>query len=117
VAPVPLGAVQEVASFEALKRASLETDDPKCREHVTPFLKENTDLYRNLVLEPPGYMAGHPARLTVDTAEDLELIRKIYERLYKPGYIIDLEESLRLLDSHLEWLKINSGIRQRGWKE
>ncbi|MBI5184736.1 MAG: glycosyltransferase family protein [Nitrospinae bacterium] len=116
-ASVPIGSTQEVASFEALKRASLETNDPKCREHVTPYLKENPDRFKNLVLEPPDYLAGHPARLTVDTAADLELARKIYERLYKPGSIVDLKDALALLDSNPDWMKINSAVRQKGWKE
>lgn len=114
---VPIGSAQEVASFEALKSASLETNDPKCREHVTPFIKENPDRYKNLVLDPPDYLAGHTARLTVDTEADLELARKIYRRLYKPGAIVDLKDALALLDSNPDWLRINSNVRQKGWKE
>lgn len=116
-ASVPVGSTQEVASFKALKRASLETNDPKCREHVTPFLKENPDRFKNLVIEPPDYLACNSARLTVDTEADLELARKIYERLYKPGSIVDLKDALALLDSNPDWLRINSNVRQKGWRE
>lgn len=115
--PVPVGAVQEVVSFSALKRSCRETNDPKCREHVTPFLKENKDQYKNNVMEAPEYLTGIPARLTVDTKEDMELIKKIYQALYKPGEVVNVKEALNLLNDNPEWLKINAGIKQKHWKD
>ena len=39
-------------------------------------------------------------RLTIDTPEDLQLIREIYERLYQPGGIVSLRDAIKLLDAH-----------------
>ncbi len=117
LSPVPLGSVQEVVSLKALKQAYRETTDVKCREHVTPYLKENPVRYKNHVIEVPDYILGNQARLTIDTAEDLELIKKIYEYLYKPGSIISLKDALDLLNSNPSWLDINSHVRQKAWNE
>jgi len=112
-----LGATGEVFSLEALEKSATETDDPRCREHVTPWLRNHTDRYKVGVMEPPDYLRDHPARLTVDTKEDLALIREIYRHFYSPGSLVDLREVLLLLTQKPEWLEINAEIRQRAWND
>jgi spore coat polysaccharide biosynthesis protein SpsF len=72
----PIGLDVEVCTFTALERAWKEASQAHQREHVMPYLYEQEGRFRVLVLDhEPNY--GH-LRWTVDTPEDLELIRQIY---------------------------------------
>lgn len=72
----PIGLDTEVFSREALETAWREAAEPHQREHVVPFLYENPDRFRMLHLEAEADYGQY--RWTVDTAEDLELIRRVY---------------------------------------
>jgi spore coat polysaccharide biosynthesis protein SpsF len=54
------------------------------REHTTPFIWERPDRFRlkNVVWDRDLQMTH---RLTIDYAEDYELIRKVYDALYVEG--------------------------------
>ncbi len=53
------------------------------------------------------------ARLTLDYEEDLEVFRRIFEALYKPGEVFGLTEVVRFLKAHPEVAAINSGLQER----
>lgn len=75
----PVGLDTEVCSMEALERAWKEGDQPYHREHVMPYLYEKEGRFRVRVLDHDpdyGWM-----RWTVDTPEDLKLVRLIFDRL------------------------------------
>lgn len=72
----PIGLDTEVFSGAALEVAWREASEPHQREHVVPFLYENPDRFRMLHLEAEADYGQY--RWTVDTAEDLELIRRVY---------------------------------------
>lgn len=72
----PIGLDIEVCSFQALERAWREADQPHQREHVMPYLYEQEGRFRVAVLDhEPDY--GH-LRWTVDTPQDLEVVRQVY---------------------------------------
>lgn len=74
----PIGLDTEICTFSALEIAWQEATQPHQREHVMPFLYENKDRFRVLMVNhDPDY--GH-MRWTVDTPQDLELLRLIYDR-------------------------------------
>lgn len=74
----PIGLDVEVCTFDALEKAWKEAKAAHQREHVMPYLYEQEGRFRVLVLDHiPNY--GH-LRWTVDTPEDLVLIRQIYAR-------------------------------------
>jgi spore coat polysaccharide biosynthesis protein SpsF (cytidylyltransferase family) len=55
----------------------------------------------------------HPEiRLVVDYLEDFELIKEIYDRLYKEEKIISLKEVMGLLKDHPELLEINKKAQE-----
>jgi spore coat polysaccharide biosynthesis protein SpsF len=72
----PIGLDTEVFSREALEAAWREAAEPHQREHVVPFLYENPERFRMLHLEAEADYGRY--RWTVDTAEDLELVRRVY---------------------------------------
>jgi spore coat polysaccharide biosynthesis protein SpsF (cytidylyltransferase family) len=51
-------------------------------------------------------------RLTVDTSEDFELMKFIYDELYK-GKPVRLEEVINLIRQKPELRLINAGVEQR----
>lgn len=75
----PIGLDTEVCRFTALQKAWQEADQPYQREHVMPYLYDEAGRFRvHVINHDPDY--GH-YRWTVDTAEDLTVVRQIIERL------------------------------------
>ena len=78
----PIGMDVEVCSFQALERTWNEAKQAFEREHVMPYLYTQPGRFRFVQLQhEPDY--GN-LRWTVDTAEDLILIRTIFQRLPDP---------------------------------
>jgi spore coat polysaccharide biosynthesis protein SpsF len=80
----PIGLDTEVCTFQALETAWKEADQPHQREHVMPFFYDHPERFRMLLVNyAPELVSSHDygaLRWTVDTAEDLELVRQIAAR-------------------------------------
>ena len=74
----PIGLDTEVCTFNALETAWREADQPHQREHVMPFLYENDQRFRVLLVNHDPDWGS--LRWTVDTQQDLELIREVFNR-------------------------------------
>ena len=74
----PRGLDTEVMTLQALERAWRESTKPYQREHVTPYIYENPQEFKLHGIENDTDCSRH--RWTVDTPEDLQLLRAIYER-------------------------------------
>ncbi|MBL4759713.1 MAG: aminotransferase class III-fold pyridoxal phosphate-dependent enzyme [Mariprofundaceae bacterium] len=72
----PDGLDIEVFSFEALKKAHNEAVSSFDREHVTPYLR-NTDIFTQGGVSHEEDLSK--LRWTVDEAEDLEVIRSVFQ--------------------------------------
>jgi spore coat polysaccharide biosynthesis protein SpsF len=73
----PIGLDIEVCSFSALERAWREAHEPFEREHVMPYFYDEPGRFKTLVLDhEPDYGS---IRWTVDTPEDLQVVRWLYE--------------------------------------
>nr|MCU0926265.1 glycosyltransferase family protein [Hydrogenophaga sp.] len=75
----PYGMAVEVFSAAALAEAHAEAGQPAEREHVTPFLYAHPERYRLRNVTSPVDLSHH--RWTVDTPEDYELVRRLFEAL------------------------------------
>lgn len=92
----PDGTGVEVMSRELLHRMhslAVTADD---REHVTK-LAFHTGGYAIGIVDAPAELVAPWARLAVDTQEDLERLRFVYDRLYQPGVLVPLHATLALL--------------------
>jgi spore coat polysaccharide biosynthesis protein SpsF len=106
----PIGLDLEVCTFQALERAWRETDQPHQREHVMPYLYEEEGRFHSIQLDhDPDY--GH-LRWTVDTPEDLELIRRVYEHFGGQDDFSWLDV-LELFHDQPELAKINADVHHR----
>jgi spore coat polysaccharide biosynthesis protein SpsF len=104
----PRGLDVEVFKRRALERAFEEAFLTGEREHVTPYIWRHPELFSLASLEAEEDLSGY--RLTLDTAEDLDLITKIIEGLSKKS---DLPAIVSLLKLHPDWVKINQHIEQK----
>ena len=110
----PIGMDTEVVSFAALERTWHEAKAKYAREHVMPYLYEEPGRFKVLLVDHEPDL-GH-LRLTVDTSEDLELIRRIFAHFeYSNDFTLD--DILALLDQHPELLKLNAGVEHKGYKD
>ena len=105
----PQGLDVEVMSFDALKKAWQEDDNPAWREHVTPYIWRHPEKFkiRNIANDMDySYM-----RWTVDTIEDLTFVRHIYD--YFKNDTFSWRDVLHLLEMHPEWMEINRHVQQK----
>ena len=105
----PRGLDVEVMSFDALGKAWREDRDPASREHVTPYIRRNPDKFR--IRNVANDIDYSYMRWTVDTIEDLNFVRKIYDHFQSDSF--NWREVLHLLETHPEWLEINKHIQQK----
>ena len=110
----PIGLDTEVCSFQALETAWREADQPHQREHVMPYLYDHRDRFSILLVD---YYEDHgDQRWTVDTAEDLEVLRQIYAHFENRAGFSWLEV-LDLFRQRPELAQINAGIRHKTYNE
>lgn len=108
----PRGVNVEVFSFRALEEVYEKARWIYQREHVTVYLEEHPEKYRIELVEAEKELRRPSYRLTVDTKEDLELVRKIYSS-FPQNKFITLADVIRLLDENPEFVKINLGVIQK----
>ena len=107
----PRGMDTEVFSYKALSEAFENANLPTEREHVTPYIYNNPKQYNKSNVPYSSDQSYH--RWTVDTSQDLELIKNILESLYPFNKQFTLEDCLELMQIHSEWKKINEEIIQK----
>ncbi len=114
---VPIGSTAEVVSPQALATAHSEANGEMFREHVTPFIFSHPERFRLLRVTPPHHLANKEYRLTVDTEEDLALMKAIYNKLREQDKPFDAVNAIQLLDMDPRVAAINQNVRQKGWRE
>lgn len=110
----PIGLDTEVCTFSALEIAWREADQPHQREHVMPYLYENDGKFKVLLVNhDPDF--GH-LRWTVDTSQDLELLRQIYSRFDGRDDFSWLQV-LELFEEEPGLAEINAGVAPKDYQE
>jgi spore coat polysaccharide biosynthesis protein SpsF len=106
----PRGLDTEAMTLQTLERAWREANQPHQRAHVTPYIYENPEHFK--VLSVTGETDHSQHRWTVDTADDLELVRAIYARLQnQPEFL--WRDALALLEREPGLIEINRAVRQK----
>ena len=112
----PDGNDVEIMSFKALENAWINAKKDFEREHTTPFIWENPDIFRigNVIWERGlDYSMTH--RFTIDYKEDYEFIKRVYDELYLKNKSFGLNEILKLLEEKPEIKKINEMYAGVNW--
>lgn len=114
---LPHGAWAEIISVEALKRSHRFGEDRHRSEFCTLFIAENPDEFVIKRVPAPDCLHRPDQRLTVDTPEDLIVVRTLWDALQKDGELITIAEIVAYLDNHPEVAAINSDQETlRLWK-
>lgn len=98
---------------KTLAQVASITSDPADREHVSLYIYEHPDRYQVMNLESDLPQRWHGARLTVDTPEDFQVVKTVFENLYPRDPTFGLSDIIAFLERRPELLEINRDIRQR----
>jgi len=105
----PRGLDTEVFSFKVLENAFINVKETYQREHVTPYIYENSIgvyYYKN-------HIDYSKHRWTLDTDEDFNLISEIYKHLYHGEHDFYLSDIVKLFEAKPELFNINAHVEQK----
>jgi spore coat polysaccharide biosynthesis protein SpsF len=103
----------EVMTMDSLDRAWREAPPGYHRVHVTPYLYQNPQLFRVLPVPFDRDLSGY--RWTVDTEEDLEMVRALFADL--PNDDFGWQEALCVVERRPMLASINGHVRQKQLEE
>jgi spore coat polysaccharide biosynthesis protein SpsF len=101
----PDGNETELFSFSALEKANYLAKLPSEREHVTPFFKNNQNIFKIFNFEYKKNLSE--LRWTMDYEEDAILISTIIKKIENRPFTMD--EILNVLETEPDLIKINEG--------
>lgn len=109
----PDGLDVEVFGFDTLATAQEEASEPREREHVTPYVREQ-DWFSKRDVSNPVDTSEYDVikddvvlRWTVDYESDLEFLRAVYDRLFANGeWTVDQIAVFELLEREPELLEL-----------
>jgi len=125
----PIGLDVEACSFKILKKAWKDAKEPQHREHAMPYFYEGVELttisrqlqtgtsargYRVALLNHTTDFGDY--RWTVDTPEDLDFMRQVYDH-FDGRDDFSWKEVLDLVHDHPELSQINSGVEHKHYKD
>ena len=111
----PIGVDTEVFSFQALEKAWKEAVLPSEREHVTPFIKKNNNIFEIFNLENEQKVPIY--RITIDRREDLRFLKEIAKNInHEPILMKDvydlLETKPEILNLYNEKMNVVEGYNK-----
>lgn len=106
------GTLSELVTYNAL----VEVHKHYRGAAITMYVKENREKFKTLEMEVDIDLCRPEYRLTIDEAEDVEMIRHIYDALYN-GEPIDLHDVYTWLDDHPQIAKINMHVGIKGCEQ
>lgn len=102
----PDGIVEtEVFPFATLEKAWKEARLASEREHVTPYIWKNPEVFRIAKLENEEDLSH--IRLVVDDERDFQLVTEVFKNLYREGEVFHLKDILDFLHRNPELLELN----------
>lgn len=107
----PRGLDTEVFNFNILEEAYKHANEKYHREHVTPYIREHPERFKLQNIEAHGKIKRPDIRITVDTKEDFELMKKII--LHFDDLSFKTESVIDFLDRDPELMEINKNVKQK----
>lgn len=109
---LPVGLDTEALWADVLERMARMARSAPAREHVTWFCHgERPDLFALHSVRRP--FDAHDLRWTVDTADDLAMVRRLYEDLGLAERIVPLAELIAYVRDHPDVAAINAHVTQK----
>lgn len=113
----PRGTTCELFTCRSFRRVIEESTEPRHREHVTPYYRENPDqfglynLESSQLFEEEWLQNRTDLRLTLDEPADYQLLEKVY-REAPFQEILDIRDAISYVDQH-DLAGINEHVRQK----
>lgn len=112
IATYPDGFDTWIFSFAALKKSWQEAKLPSEREHVTSYIWNHPEKFKNFNVKNNVDLSGY--RLTIDEERDYEALKIIVDRVKD----LTMENIVKFLDEHKEIREINAPIsRDEGYRK
>ena len=110
----PEGIDTEIFSAAALNRAYKEATLASEREHVTPYIWKNQQLFNCINVECDRDYSK--LRWTLDYAEDWIFIQQVYEELYSSRTVFTMQDVISLVEKK-PWIALfnNDIVRNEGY--
>jgi spore coat polysaccharide biosynthesis protein SpsF len=105
----PRGLDVEAFTRAALERADVEDHSPASREHATPYIYRHPEVFRLLRVASAQDESNY--RWCVDTPEDYELVRRLYDALGDDRF--GWHAAIEAMRSHPDWAALNSHVVQK----
>ena len=109
----PRGMDTQVFATEVLADVADRTDDLEDHEHVSIFIYSHPEIYSLKNMPGPPELTNPGLGLTLDTPEDLELIRRIFEVLYPDNPNFTLADILAVLKDSPALTELNAHVRRK----
>lgn len=101
----PEGMDMEIFSFNALEKAEKNVQSDFQKEHVTQYFYQNKNQFS---IENYSQSIDRSfLRWTIDTQEDLDMVRMVYKELYKPSELFISQAIYTLIDKYPFFAKMN----------
>jgi len=104
----PEGLDCEIMKFSALEKAYNESVDKFEQEHVTQYLYRHKELFTQKNISNESDLSN--LRWTIDTQEDYEMAKIIYDKLFTEDTIFHTNDILNLINKHPKIAQINSSV-------
>jgi len=106
----------EVFSFDILKKTWENSKLSSEREHVTPYIWKNPEIFKQATVENNKDLSY--LRFVVDDEKDFKLVKIIFQNLYKEDGMFYFEDIVRFINQNPELIKINKNtIRNEGYQK
>ena len=113
----PRGLDVEAFTFESFERVHKEATEPHHREHVTPYYREDPDRFTTEsvvsadVFDEPKFQNRDDLRLTLDEADDYEVLREIYDNVPFDD-VLPTRDAIRYADEN-DLMSLNAAVEQK----
>jgi len=111
---LPRGMRVEIINFDFLKNLHKKLINPKT-EYLTWYL-DRPDKWKVNKVSVPKEIKRINYRVTIDTKEDFEVVKKIYDSLYKTKPI-DSYKIIKFLDKNTKIASINKDVEQKSHED
>ncbi|NNE54408.1 MAG: glycosyl transferase family 2 [Flavobacteriales bacterium] len=101
-----IGLFAEIMSASFLRRLDRITSQRLYREHVTNYVYEHRGDFETTFIPVPEAVANRrDIRLTIDTPGDFEVAQALYQELMKNKGYFSVEDLVKMIDSHPEFIQ------------
>jgi len=107
----PRGVDTEVFNFDVLEESYKCSSDKFEQEHVVPYITSHPEKFKLQNLEAKGKLKRPDIRITLDTKEDFELIKKII--LHFGNISFNTYDIIDFLNENQNLLLINKNVQQK----